>query len=231
MTEIQLENENVKIQQLTNEYDEIMKKNNEMKYLRDSTNEHALKDITNRVNVTTNKKDTQAYKKEKDKLRDANKQHYIVCYEYACAISGRKRVRIARNQWISIRTLDRMIKARHASSAMLQKYGDWLLQRPVKFLQIKCPNSIELWNLVRELYPHKFYGFIFTNKSCAEIELLSRDQLLEKYHQDLKFENPMLQKLKLKGKQDLLEKCFTSDEECKDLFTHIINSTIDHIKY
>lgn len=114
------------------------------------------------------------------------KEHHLVCYEYEHA--GKKRVRVARNQLKEIESKDSIQHqyqenpAKKFKPGTEKKYG-WLRDAE-KFLQIKCPNPIMLWNKIRKMHPYRFYGVVFNNTAQTEIEFLNEEQLREKYRRD-----------------------------------------------
>nr|AXS01075.1 bro b [Spodoptera frugiperda granulovirus] len=171
------------------------------------------------------------------------KEHYTTCFVYVK--NGKMRVRITRNQYEMVERMDKIMEQFKDPYFCLQKVKkqykqyEWL-KGAEKFLQVKCPNAISLWNKVKELYPQMYFGFKFTNKSRADIEFLTEDEIRDKYktfvkmcEDNRKCDQAIINRFKalnLVDEEDAVRKCFTPSIECKERFSQIINDTIDAIK-
>ncbi|AOW41396.1 bro [Trichoplusia ni granulovirus LBIV-12] len=167
------------------------------------------------------------------------KEHYTSCFAYVK--NGRKRVRVTRNQYNQVEKMDKIMEQYNTPECVLSKNTKtkqqykWL-QGADKFLQIKCPNAISLWNKVKELYPQACFGFKFTNKSGAEIEFLTAEQIVDKYRAHVKMcaDNKKCDQariarfkaLDLIDEEDAVRKCLTPSVECKMRIARLIEDTM-----
>lgn len=106
-----------------------------------------------------------------------------------------------------------------------------------EFFRIKIPNSIALWNSVKEKYPHSFYGMEIFN---TNVKILTGEELLEKFKKDLEdakknekcptSQNKAFLKLNLKSTDDVIEWCLIRPDEIEDILSDMFLSIIKEIE-
>nr|WIE95284.1 hypothetical protein [Microctonus hyperodae filamentous virus] len=216
---------------------------------RENKYQHMIKDLTVQANMTLTQFGLQGLLArdniaDNDELRSnlravkdrvipemstcPEKEHFVVGYEYET--NGRKRMRVTRNQRVEIDKRDKIIQhnLENPTKKICIKQYPWLADAD-KIFQVKCPNAISLWIKIRELQPHKCYGFKFTNRARTEIEFLDEDEIREKYRADVimcekneKCNEKLIeyfQSLKLEDEDDAVKKCVTPTLEAKEQFT------------
>ncbi|ABQ51996.1 bro-2 [Spodoptera litura granulovirus] len=165
-----------------------------------------------------------------------DKEHYTSCFAYV--VNGRNRVRVTRNQYNQVEKMDKIMqqfkdpKFTFYKNTKAMEQLQWL-DGAEKFLQIKCPNAISLWNKTKELFPHACFGFHFV--SSVEIEFLTSDELVNKYRKYIQMcrdnkksdqdKIESFQALNLIDEADAMRKCFTPSVDGKKRVAQLIEDT------
>ncbi|ABQ51960.1 bro-1 [Spodoptera litura granulovirus] len=168
------------------------------------------------------------------------KDEYVTCYERV--VNGKRRVRVTRGQRLNVELRDKVLercKEDPTRQRVPSKRHRWYMDSN-KFLQVKCANPVLVWVKIRENYPHVFYGFQYVNKLKTEIEVLSGQELREKYRGDVEMVKrnrhsdqayiEQFKKLELKDEDDAIARCYTPGVDVKNKISLLVRTVVEEIK-
>lgn len=162
------------------------------------------------------------------------KQHqepYLALYKYLDSAQN-PCVKVVRGQLHHIESC-----SKNLGRIDLNKRSDQWKITGKEFFRVKFPNSVALWNNVKEKYPHSFYGMETFN---TNVKILTEEELLEKFNKDLedarkneKFptsQNKAFLKLNLKNADEVIVKCFIRPDEIEEVLSEMFLGIIKEIE-
>ena len=162
--------------------------------------------------------------------KNPNYKHAITMYSYKKRDFRTKNetvcVKISRAQIAEISKIDSQIKSYQYNQRGGYSY-DWM-NTAHKECQVLSPNSIKLWQKVRENHPHMWFGFNIFNSTATNFTVLNYDELIKKYSDlsnelykfeefvddDIESPTPIhlqnFKDLQLRNVNEAIDKCYTS---------------------